>query len=38
LRYARSHYQNNSGYNQFGLNIRLSDYFGKGIQRPGASQ
>lgn len=29
LRYARSHYQNNSGYNQFGLNIRLNDYFGK---------
>lgn len=30
VRYARSYYQNNSGYNQFGLNIRLSDYFGKG--------
>lgn len=30
LRYARSYYQNNSGYNQFGLNIRLSDYFGRG--------
>jgi hypothetical protein len=37
LRYARSYYQNNSGYNQFGLNIRLSDYF-KGTQRAGANQ
>jgi hypothetical protein len=37
LRYARSYYQNNSGYNQFGLNIRLSDYF-KGTQRAGTNQ
>jgi hypothetical protein len=35
VRYARSHYQNNSGYNQFGLNIRLNDYFAKGSQRAG---
>lgn len=37
LRYARSYYQNNSGYNQIGLNVRLIDYF-KGNQRAGASQ
>lgn len=36
IRYARSYYQNNSGYNQFGLNLRLTDYFGKGSQRTGA--
>jgi hypothetical protein len=30
IRYARSYYQNNSSYNQFGLNLRLNDYFGKG--------
>ena len=29
VRYARSYYQNQSGYNQFGLNLRLNDYFGK---------
>jgi hypothetical protein len=28
IRYARSYYQNNSAYNQFGLNLKLSDYFG----------
>jgi len=28
VRYARSYYQNNSSYNQFGLNLRLNDYFG----------
>ena len=28
IRYARSYYQNNSSYNQFGLNLRLNDYFG----------
>ncbi|HZI54531.1 MAG TPA: type IX secretion system protein PorQ, partial [Chitinophagaceae bacterium] len=30
LRYARSHYQNNTGYNQFGLNLKLNEYFGLG--------
>lgn len=30
IRYARSHYQNNSGYNQFGLNMKLNEYFGLG--------
>jgi hypothetical protein len=30
IRYARSYYQNNSSYHQFGLNIRLNDYFGLG--------
>lgn len=30
IRYARSYYQNNSSYNQFGLTLRLNDYFGQG--------
>ena len=30
IRYARSNYQNNTGYNQFGLNIKLNEYFGLG--------
>lgn len=30
IRYARSHYQNNTGYNQFGLNMKLNEYFGLG--------
>ena len=30
VRYARSHYQNNTAYNQFGLNITLNQYFGLG--------
>ncbi len=30
VRYARSHYQGNSGYNQFGLNLKLNEYFGLG--------
>jgi hypothetical protein len=30
IRYARSHYQNNTGYNQFGLNMALNQYFGLG--------
>ena len=30
VRYARTHYQNNTGYNQFGLNITLNKYFGLG--------
>jgi hypothetical protein len=30
IRYARSYYQNNSAYNQFGLNLKLNDYFGLG--------
>ena len=30
IRYARAHYQNNTGYNQFGLNLKLNEYFGLG--------
>lgn len=30
VRYARSQYQNNTAYNQFGLNISLNQYFGLG--------
>ena len=30
IRYARSNYQNNTGYNQFGLNMKLNEYFGLG--------
>ena len=30
VRYARSQYQNNTAYNQFGLNIALNKYFGLG--------
>lgn len=30
VRYSRAHYQNNSGYNQFGLNMVLNKYFGLG--------
>ena len=30
VRYARSHYQNNTAYNQFGLNLPLNRYFGLG--------
>jgi len=30
IRFARSHYQNGSGYNQFGLNMTLNRYFGLG--------
>lgn len=30
IRYARSHYQNNTAYNQFGLNMTLNQYFGLG--------
>jgi hypothetical protein len=30
IRYARAHYQNNTGYNQFGLNLQLNKYFGLG--------
>ncbi len=30
VRYARSHYQGNSAYNQFGLNLKLNEYFGLG--------
>lgn len=30
VRYARTHYQNNTGYNQLGLNLRLKEYFGLG--------
>lgn len=28
VRYARSHYQHNTAYNQFGLNMTLNKYFG----------
>ena len=30
VRYARSHYQNNTAYNQFGLSMTLNKYFGLG--------
>ena len=30
LRYARTHYQNNTGYNQLGLNLQLNQHFGLG--------
>jgi hypothetical protein len=30
VRYARSHYQNNTAYNQFGLSMILNKYFGLG--------
>lgn len=30
IRYARTHYQDNTGYNQFGLNMTLNRYFGLG--------
>lgn len=30
VRYARAHYQNNTGYNQLGLNLQLNEYFGLG--------
>jgi hypothetical protein len=30
VRYARAHYQNNTGYNQFGLNLQLNQHFGLG--------
>lgn len=36
LRYARSYYQRNTAYNQFGLSLTgLEDYFSKGRQRGG---
>jgi hypothetical protein len=30
VRYARSHYQNNTAYNQIGINMTLNQYFGLG--------
>ncbi|HET9745691.1 MAG TPA: type IX secretion system protein PorQ [Chitinophagaceae bacterium] len=30
VRYARTHYQNHTGYNQLGLNLQLNQYFGLG--------
>ncbi len=30
IRYARAYYQNNSAYNQLGLNLKLNQYFGLG--------
>ncbi len=30
VRYARTYYQNNTAYNQLGLNLQLNEYFGMG--------
>jgi hypothetical protein len=30
IRYARAYYQNNTAYNQFGMNMKLNEYFGLG--------
>jgi hypothetical protein len=30
IRYARAYYQNNTSYHQFGLNLKLNEYFGLG--------
>lgn len=30
IRYSRAYYQNNTSYNQFGLNMKLNEYFGLG--------
>ncbi|HEX6846654.1 MAG TPA: type IX secretion system protein PorQ [Chitinophagaceae bacterium] len=30
VRYARTHYQNNTAFNQLGLNLQLNEYFGLG--------
>jgi len=30
IRYSRAYYQNNTAYNQFGLNLQLNKYFGLG--------
>jgi hypothetical protein len=30
IRYARAYYQNNTAYNQFGINMQLNQYFGLG--------
>lgn len=30
VRYARTHYQSNTGYNQLGLNLQLNEHFGLG--------
>jgi hypothetical protein len=30
IRYARAYYQSNTAYNQFGLNMKLNEYFGLG--------
>lgn len=30
IRYARAYYQNNTAYNQVGINLKLNDYFGLG--------
>ena len=30
IRYARTHYQNNTAYNQLGLNLQLNEHFGLG--------
>ena len=30
IHYARAHYQGNTAYNQFGLNLKLNEYFGLG--------
>ncbi len=30
IRFARAHYQNNTGYNQLGISMKLNEYFGLG--------
>jgi len=30
VRYARTHYQNNTAYNQLGLSLQLNEHFGLG--------
>jgi hypothetical protein len=35
IRYARSYYQNNTAYNQFGLSLQLNDYFTGGRKTVG---
>lgn len=30
VRYARTYFQNNTAYNQFGINLKLNEYFGLG--------
>jgi hypothetical protein len=30
IRFSRANYQNNTGYNQLGLNLKLNEYFGLG--------
>jgi hypothetical protein len=30
IRFARTNYQNNTAFNQLGLNLKLNEYFGLG--------